>query len=343
MRASTWIAPTAVATVGVLAAAGLAVGQAMSSKDVAELLEDSMLGSAAIGALAIVVLVLIRRVRLGVQIAVAAVAPVAAVGVGVVWATSSMFLTGHDESIVWVVLVSAGTMGIVCALVLGRGLALASREVGLLAKLVDDPPTVARYFRTIRMEADRLSSLVDDLFELSRLEAGTARLDLTVTALGDVVADAVDAAAAAARTGLVELCCKQPELPILATIDVSAISRVVGNLVDNAIRHTLVGGTVAVRTAAESEVASVTVTDACGGIPEADLGRVFEAGYRGDLARTPGLAGGGFGLAIARGLVEAHHGQITVGNVEGGCCFEVRLPAPVTEFRSGETARRPWG
>jgi signal transduction histidine kinase len=411
MRIRNWMVPVALATVGVLAAVGLAVGQAMSSGDVVELLEDSVLGSAAIGALAAVVLVLVRRARIGLQIAVAAVAPVAAVGVGVVWATSSMFLTAHDESILWVVLVSAGTVGMVCALVLGQRVAIASREVGLLARyldedgtgghpagtapaelaqvadelrttsarleearaekaagekarrdlvawvshdlrtplagirlmaealeerIVDDQDTVERYYRTIRVEADRLSSLVDDLFELSRLEAGAAPLDMTVTALGDIVADAVDAAAAAARTGRVQLQHTQAQTPILAAIDVSALTRVVRNLVDNAIRHTPADGQVAIRTAMVDGAAAVTVTDACGGIPEADLGRVFDAGYRGDQARTPGPTGGGFGLAIARGLVKAHHGQITVGNIGGGCRFEVRLPTSTAEARSAD-------
>lgn len=406
MRIRNWMVPVALAAVGVMAAVGLAVGQAMSSADVVELLEDSVLGSAAIGALAAVVLVLARRATVGLQIAVAAVAPVAAVGVGVVWATSSMFLTGHDESVLWVVLVSAGTVGIVCALVLGRRVAMASREVGLLARyldedgagghpartvpaelaqvadelrttsmrleearaeaaagerarrdlvawvshdlrtplagirlmaealeeqVVDDRATVERYYRTIRVEADRLSNLVDDLFEVSRLEAGAAPLDMTVTALDDVVADAVDAAAAAARTGRVELYHAQTQTPILAAIDVPAVTRVVRNLVDNAIRHTPVGGKVAIRIAMVDGAASVTVTDGCGGIPEADLDRVFAAGYRGDQARTPGPTGGGFGLAIARGLVDAHHGQITVANTAGGCCFEVRLPTSTVE------------
>jgi signal transduction histidine kinase len=411
MRIRNWTVPVALAAVGVVAAVGLAVGEAMSSADVVELLEDSVLGSAAIGALAAVLLVLVRRAKIGLQIAVAAVAPVAAVGVGVVWATTSMFLTGHDESVLWVVLVSAGTVGMVCALVLGQRVAMASREIGLLARyldedgagrhpagtvpaelaqvadelrttsarleearaetaagekarrdlvawvshdlrtplagirlmaealeerVVDDQATVDRYYRTIRVEADRLSSLVDDLFELSRLEAGAAPLDMTVTALGDVVADAVDAAVAAARTGRVQLHRTQARTPILAAIDVPAVTRVVRNLVDNAIRHTPVDGKVAIRTELVEGAASVTVTDGCGGIPEADLGRVFDAGYRGDQARTPGPTGGGFGLAIARGLVEAHHGRITVANIGGGCCFEVRLPTSASATRTTE-------
>ena len=68
--------------------------------------------------------------------------------------------------------------------------------------------------------------------------------------------------------------------------------------------------------------------DGCGGIPADDLDRVFDLAYRGDAARTPPApgGGGGLGLAIARGLVEAHHGDIAVRNEHGGCRFTVRLP-----------------
>jgi signal transduction histidine kinase len=73
--------------------------------------------------------------------------------------------------------------------------------------------------------------------------------------------------------------------------------------------------------------AEVSVHDACGGIPDDELDRVFDLAYRGDSARTPGAAGGGgLGLAIARGLVEAHHGEISVHNEDAGCRFIVRLP-----------------
>ena len=76
--------------------------------------------------------------------------------------------------------------------------------------------------------------------------------------------------------------------------------------------------------------AEVSVRDGCGGIPDDDLDRVFDLAYRGDAARTPGSGGAqtgaGLGLAIARGLLGAHHGDIAVANEHGGCRFTVRLP-----------------
>ena len=99
------------------------------------------------------------------------------------------------------------------------------------------------------------------------------------------------------------------------------------NLIDNAIRASGGGGAVCVEAGAHDDEAWVTVTDSCGGIPDRELGRLFEAGYRGEAARSPGPAtGAGLGLAIARGLVHAHDGAISVRNVDGGCHFELRLP-----------------
>jgi signal transduction histidine kinase len=72
----------------------------------------------------------------------------------------------------------------------------------------------------------------------------------------------------------------------------------------------------------------MTVADGCGGIPEADLASVFKTAWRGSAARTPGADGGaGLGLAIVRGIVEAHRGQVSVVNAGDGCRFEIRLPA----------------
>jgi signal transduction histidine kinase len=99
------------------------------------------------------------------------------------------------------------------------------------------------------------------------------------------------------------------------------------NLVANAVRHTAAGGAVHLvgNRGADGQV-RVAVVDGCGGIPEADLAHVFEAGWRGSAARTPDDGGAGLGLAIARGVVESHDGTIAVENVEGGCCFELALP-----------------
>lgn len=106
------------------------------------------------------------------------------------------------------------------------------------------------------------------------------------------------------------------------------MSRVLGNLLVNAIRRTPADGTVAVAAEYRADGVVLSVTDGCGGIPEEDLPRVFDTGWRGTHARTP-PAGAGLGLAIVRGIVEAHQGSTTVRNVPGGCRFEVLLPGAV--------------
>jgi len=99
---------------------------------------------------------------------------------------------------------------------------------------------------------------------------------------------------------------------------------VLANLVVNGIRHTPRGGSVRVAVADGDANVLLRVTDSCGGIAEADLARVFDQLWRGDPARS--TKGAGLGLAIARGLVDAHGGTIGVANVPGGCEFTVRLP-----------------
>jgi signal transduction histidine kinase len=105
------------------------------------------------------------------------------------------------------------------------------------------------------------------------------------------------------------------------------LTRVVRNLLDNAVRHTPPGGTVRVEVTGDGDYAEVAVIDECGGIPVEDLDRVFELAYRGDPARSPANhGGGGLGLAIARGLVHAQAGDVSVRNERDGCRFTVRLP-----------------
>jgi signal transduction histidine kinase len=108
--------------------------------------------------------------------------------------------------------------------------------------------------------------------------------------------------------------------------------RVLRNLLSNAIRHTPAGGTVCLSAGTRRAEAWLAVLDGCGGIPEADLDRVFDPGYRGTDARTPDeTSGAGLGLAIAKALVEAQHGRISVRNEAPGCRFEITLPAAQPE------------
>jgi len=193
--------------------------------------------------------------------------------------------------------------------------------------VVHDPQTVARYHRTLRMEADRLAQLVDDLFELSVIQAGALRLHMERASLADVVSDALASASVLAEARGVRLSGTTDGTAPEVVVSTRGMNRVLRNLLENAIRLTPVDGTVWVEAGVHDERAYVAVADQCGGIPETDLPRVFEPAFRGELARTPRPDGSaGLGLAIARGIVEAHRGDISVRNDNGGCRFTVRLP-----------------
>jgi signal transduction histidine kinase len=198
--------------------------------------------------------------------------------------------------------------------------------------MADDP---ARYHRQIRAEVDRMVRMVDDLFELSRIHAGLLDLSLQTVDVGDLVSEAIAGADPVARAHRVALN-GRVDPGVLVPADPTRLTRVVSNLLMNAIRHTPADGVVAITAEPRDGGVALTVTDGCGGIPEADLGRVFDVAWRGSSARTPEPSegttagptgsGAGLGLAIVRGIVEAHQGAVDVANVGTGCRFTVWLP-----------------
>ena len=201
------------------------------------------------------------------------------------------------------------------------------------------------YYKQIGVSVERLNQMVEDLFDLSRIQAGVVSRDVSNLSLDDLVTDCV--------TSLEPLAAAQDVVLVGTVAGVTSISgnapelnRALTNLVANAIRHTCAEGHVNVRvglTRAEpipgvpfrghGPLAEVIVSDQCGGIPAEHLDRLFEVGFRGEASRTPrtiNSAGAGLGLAITRGIVEAHSGTVDVCNARGGCQFRVLLPARVT-------------
>lgn len=186
----------------------------------------------------------------------------------------------------------------------------------------------ARYHRQIRTEVERLTAMVTDLFELSRIHAGALTLSPSRMSVYDLVGDALSGADPLAREHGVRLVGEEvAAIPV--EVDGKEMTRVLANLLVNAIRHTPADGTVAVAAERRDDAVVLSVTDGCGGIPDENLTRVFDTGWRGTEARTP-PAGAGLGLAIVRGIVEAHAGRAEVHNVPGGCRFEVTLPEAVS-------------
>jgi signal transduction histidine kinase len=184
-----------------------------------------------------------------------------------------------------------------------------------------------RYHRQIRAEVERLAGMVDDLFELSRIQSGTLHLSSDQIALDDLVSDVLASTEALGRAHGVRLT-GEAEGSLVIRADPRELSRALGNLLINAIQHTPAGGSVHVLAKPQSGGTLLAVTDGCGGIPDADLARVFEMAWRGTHARSPGSDGGaGLGLAIVRGIVEAHQGRVRVVNTQDGCRFEMWLPS----------------
>ncbi|GAB2745756.1 sensor histidine kinase [Amycolatopsis magusensis] len=196
--------------------------------------------------------------------------------------------------------------------------------------VVSEPAEVAGYAQRIGGETTRLSGMVDDLFELSRITAGALRLTMSAVPLQDVVSDTIAAQTPVAHRKRVRVEAYAQGAPVVSGSD-PELARIVRNLVSNAIRHTPPDGTVAVQIGVDGAEALIAVDDGCGGIPDDEIGRVFDVAFRGTRARTPERdgAGGGLGLAIAKGLVEAHKGRILVRNHGPGCRFEVHLPLAV--------------
>lgn len=198
--------------------------------------------------------------------------------------------------------------------------------------MVDDPAEVHAYYATLRRESDRLAALVGDLFEVSRIEAGALQIDRTDVDLAALVADTLTAVTPLAAKRDITLYSRVTAEDPTVSAGRPELARVLRNLLSNALRESAAGGEVVVEAgttdSADGPAGYLAVTDSCGGIPSEVIGRVFAPSFRGESARTPRSDGGaGLGLAIARGLVEAHGGNISVTNVEGGCRFLVTVPA----------------
>jgi signal transduction histidine kinase len=190
--------------------------------------------------------------------------------------------------------------------------------------VIDD---VSRAMSQLRAIVARMSVLVDDLFALSRVQGTAEAKPQTMVSVAELISDVASESAASARARGVRLEVDLPEKDRLAVLgSADDLARALTNLTTNAVRHTEPGLVVRLegRRADDGHI-RVAVSDACGGISESDLARVFDTGWRGTPSRS-GDDGAGLGLAIARGIVESHGGEISVRNVTGGCRFEVALP-----------------
>jgi len=193
--------------------------------------------------------------------------------------------------------------------------------------MVDDPESVQRYLQTAQRDVRSLSLLIDDLFQMAQIDAGGLQLDLAPSSLSDLISDTLESfSTLAARQGVkLEGSADADVDPV--RMDTPRIGRVLNNLVGNALRHTPAGGSVEVCAYRVASGVEVAVTDNGEGIRADDVARVFERFYRGEKSRSRATGGAGLGLAISRGIIEAHGGKIRLETDPGkGTCFTFSLP-----------------
>jgi signal transduction histidine kinase len=196
----------------------------------------------------------------------------------------------------------------------------------MLEALEDGLAGSHEYLPALREQVTALSQLVDDLFELARIDADALTLELRDLPVEPVVASSLRGVEAEARLRGVRLAA-EVDGELTARIAPDKIERVLLNLLTNALRHTPSDGSIAVRVAPSPGELRVAVEDTGDGLDAEAQARMFERFWRADRSRSS--RGSGLGLAIARGLVEAHGGRIWAEDREGGgarVCFT--LPAP---------------
>jgi signal transduction histidine kinase len=205
----------------------------------------------------------------------------------------------------------------------------------LADEIVTDPETTTRYLHQCRIEVQRMSDLIDDLFDLAQLDVGHIILKGEQVSLPDLISDTLASFTARARAKNVSLKGEvSPEVDMV-WMDADKINRVLTNLVDNALRHTPSGGSICITAKRQTDGTKVCVVDTGEGIKAADLPYIFDYFYRGEQSRSREgytSGGSGLGLAIARRMIEAHNGTIMAESHpdEGtSMCFTLpHLPSP---------------
>jgi signal transduction histidine kinase len=198
--------------------------------------------------------------------------------------------------------------------------------------VVSEPADVQRYLGLIQQEMHHLSRLIDDLFELSQIDSGAVHLHCLPIDIAELVSETVAAYEVPAADGgiyLEEVLSPDAE-PTRIQADPERLQRVLRNLLDNALRNTPRGGLIRVGAEADASAIRVSVDDSGPGVPDDELERIFDRFYRGERSRRredSSSGGAGLGLAIARGLVQAHGGQIWAKRSRlGGMSVQIRLP-----------------
>lgn len=193
--------------------------------------------------------------------------------------------------------------------------------------VVSDPQMTQQYLTQAKKQVDHLSLLVDDLFQVSQLDAGGLPLDLEPASLSDLISDTLESFSGLATQKGVSLSGSAAPGIDPVRMDVQRIGRALNNLVSNALNYTPPGGSITLCAEKTAGGINVSIRDTGEGIAPDDLPHIFERFYRGDKSRNQSQGGSGLGLVIAKGIVEAHRGSLHVRSEYGqGTEFILTLP-----------------
>jgi two-component system phosphate regulon sensor histidine kinase PhoR len=193
-----------------------------------------------------------------------------------------------------------------------------------------------RFLGIIRHNAERLARLTEDLLTLSRVEQNLQKFEFELHTVNGLIHDAFELLRPMAQKSRIELVEEAAPDDAVACCDAEAVSQILSNLMDNAIKYTPEGGRITVGAKALGPVVEVFVRDTGAGIPAEDLPRLFERFYRVDKARSRELGGTGLGLSIVKHLVVAHTGTMRVESRVGeGSTFYFTLPVDQPVAASG--------
>jgi len=285
-----------------------------------------------------------RQLALGIAIAVGQL--VLAIGAGV----ALMFVSAHDALVIGAVTAFAVVIAVRAVQLMGGGVmddaermrrdlvAAVSHDLRTpitslrllteaIADDVVDAATKREYLAQMSTHLNALSSLIDDLFELSRLEAGDIAWSLEQVRLDELVGETVDAMRVQADARHVEVRVELPPGLRPAHGDPEKLQRLLFNLIQNAIRHTPADGSVVVRAQPAGDAVEIEVSDTGDGIAATDRERVFEPFFRGGAQAARPSNGAGLGLAISRAIVEAHGGRIWLEDAPRGTRVRFSLPS----------------
>jgi signal transduction histidine kinase len=284
-----------------------------------------------------------RQLAMGIAIAVGQL--VVAIGAGI----ALMFVSAHDALVVAVITAFAVVIAVRSVELMGGGvmddaermrrelIAAVSHDLrtpitslrlltDAIADDVVDDATRRAYLAQMGTHVNALSGLIDDLFELSRLEAGEIAWSLEHVRLDELVGETVEAMRVQADARHVRVLTELPPGLRPAQADPEKLQRVLFNLIQNAIRHTPADGSVVVRAAPAGDVVEIEVADTGAGIAADDRDRIFEPFFRGGADAARSSNGAGLGLAISRAIVEAHGGRIWLADAPAGTSVRFSLP-----------------